>query len=102
LYYGLRTAQVTTLQSLLVANGYLSSANATGFFGSLTLAAVQKFQCDNNIACTGGAGYGIVGPKTRNILNSLASSSAAALTAKVQALQAELASLEAQLSATGK
>ena len=108
LYFGLRTAQVEDLQSLLAGEGYLSSANATGFFGSLTLAAVQKFQCDKAIVCVGGAGYGIVGPKTRNILNSLSSSSlsssssTAALTAEVQVLEAELASLEKQLPAAGQ
>jgi chitodextrinase len=109
LYFGLRTAQVTALQSLLAREGYLSSASATGFFGSLTLAAVQKFQCDNNIVCAGGAGYGIVGPKTRNILNSLSSSSlsptsssTAALAAEIQTLEAELVNLEAQLPAAGQ
>jgi hypothetical protein len=110
LYFGLRTAQVTALQSLLAREGYLSSASATGFFGSLTLAAVQKFQCDNNIVCAGGAGYGIVGPKTRNILNSLSSSSSlsptssstAALAAEIQTLEAELVNLEAQLPAAGQ
>jgi chitodextrinase len=109
LYFGLRTAQVKELQSLLAANGYLSSGSATGFFGSITLGAVQKFQCDNNIVCTGGAGYGIVGPKTRSVLNSLASSSpssalssTAALTAEIQTLEAELANLEAQLPAAGQ
>jgi hypothetical protein len=111
LYFGLRTAQVEDLQSLLAGAGYLSSTSATGFFGSLTLSAVQKFQCDNSIVCAGGAGYGIVGPKTRNVLNSLSSSSSslspvssstAALTAEIQMLEAELANLEAQLPAVGQ
>jgi hypothetical protein len=102
LYFGLRTAQVKDLQSLLAGKGYLSSANASGFFGSLTLAAVQKFQCDKSIVCAGGAGWGTVGPKTRDVLNSLTSSSTAATTAEIQTLEAELAKLEAQLSAAGQ
>jgi hypothetical protein len=113
LYFGLRTTQVQDLQSLLAEYGYLSSTNATGFFGNLTLGAVQKFQCDKDIVCTGGAGWGTVGPKTRNILNSLssslsssslspASSSVTALTAEIQALEAELANLEKQLPAAGQ
>jgi peptidoglycan hydrolase-like protein with peptidoglycan-binding domain len=104
---------VQDLQSLLAEYGYLSSTNATGFFGNLTLGAVQKFQCDKDIVCTGGAGWGTVGPKTRNILNSLssslsssslspASSSVTALTAEIQALEAELANLEKQLPAAGQ
>jgi len=106
LYFGLRNAQVSALQSLLAGYGYLASAATTGFFGNLTLRAVEKFQCDQNIVCTGGAGWGTVGPKTRNILNNLqegnstpTASSTSALNAEIQALQAELANLEQQLSA---
>jgi len=105
LYYGLRNAQVTALQSFLVQNGYLAPAYATGFFGSLTQGAVEKFQCSENIVCTGGAGWGMVGPKTRNILNTLmggstvsTDASTSALTAELQMLEAELASLEARAS----
>ena len=104
LYFGLRGAQVKSLQSLLAEQGYLASANATGFFGNLTLSALQKFQCDQNIVCTGGAGWGMVGPKTRNALNALeggvsitaSSTSISALNAELQALKAKLAALEQQ------
>jgi len=106
LYFGLRSAQVSMLQSLLAQNGYLTSVNTTGFFGSLTRSALEKFQCDKGIACTGDAGWGLVGPKTRNILNALSSGGAAsvtvvssspsALSAELQALEAELASLQQQ------
>jgi hypothetical protein len=122
LYFGLRDQQVENLQSLLAAHGYLSSANATGFFGSITQAALQKFQCDQNIVCTGGAGWGTVGPRTRNILNNFpaqriapavgqgsaaggqgsAVSSVSALAAEIQALQAELANLENQLQSVSR
>ncbi|MDR3582187.1 MAG: hypothetical protein P4L67_02840 [Candidatus Pacebacteria bacterium] len=71
LYLGLRSAQVTALQSLLIKNGDLLPAYATGYFGNLTLTALEKFQCDASIVCTGGAGWGFVGPKTRKALNSL-------------------------------
>jgi fibronectin type 3 domain-containing protein len=105
LYYGLRSDQVSTLQSLLVSHGYLASNFATGFFGNLTLQAVQKFQCDNGVLCSG-AGWGIVGPKTRTILNGLADGTATAsssplsttsLNAQLQALEQQLLNLEAQL-----
>ena len=75
LYFGLRATQVEALQSLLVARGYLPPADATGFFGSLTQQAVQRFQCDNNIACSGASGWGVVGPRTRIVLNAFASGS---------------------------
>jgi chitodextrinase len=100
LYLGLRDLQVNDLQSLLVNSGYLSSTNVTGLFGNLTLGAVEKFQCARNIVCTGGAGWGIVGPKTRAMLNGLQSSAATAsssLSEQVQSLEALLAGLEQQL-----
>ena len=94
LYYGLRNPEVSALQSLLIAQGYLSSS-ATGFFGTLTLQALQKFQCDKGVACSGAPGWGIVGPKTRTVLNGLSSSSS--VTSSNSSLQAELQMLEAQL-----
>ena len=108
LYFGLRSAQVQGLQSLFAGHGYLASANATGFFGSLTLHALQQFQCDQNIVCTGGGGWGTVGPKTRAALNALlgstpavssvpSSSSSSSLVAQLQALEAELAALQKQV-----
>jgi peptidoglycan hydrolase-like protein with peptidoglycan-binding domain len=68
LYFGSRNSQVTTLQSILIADGYLSSA-VTGYFGNMTLKAVQKFQCDRNIVCTNDGGWGFVGTRTRAALN---------------------------------
>jgi hypothetical protein len=97
LYYGLRNAQVSALQTLLSARGYLSSS-ITGFFGNLTLQALEKFQCDNSIACSGAPGYGIVGPKTRAALNGSAASSTAATSAasQLQMLENELKALQSQ------
>lgn len=101
LYYGLRNGQVTALQSLLAENGYLSPIDETGFFGNLTLAAVEKFQCAEGVVCTGGPGWGLVGPKTRAALNALLGSStmAASSSASVSSLQAEIQTLESELAA---
>jgi len=54
-------AEVTALQNWLLAKGYSISAGATGHFGSLTRAALAKFQAANGI--TPASGY--FGPKTR-------------------------------------
>lgn len=54
--------QVVTLQSFLIANGYLV-ATADGNFGPKTQAAVKKFQTANGISP-----LGIVGPQTRALI----------------------------------
>ncbi len=43
----------------------------TGYFGNLTKSATQRFQEKYDIAKSGDAGYGYVGPKTRAKMNSL-------------------------------
>lgn len=46
----------------------------TGYYGELTVKAVQKFQCKYNIVCAGApetTGYGLAGPITREKLNEL-------------------------------
>ncbi len=63
LSYGRKSQEVTVLQSILVASGYLS-ATPNGYFGYQTKAAVQNFQLDNGIRATG-----TVGPETREALN---------------------------------
>ena len=48
--------------------------SSTGYYGSLTEAAVKRFQQKHNIVSSGtplSTGYGTVGPKTRTTLNSL-------------------------------
>lgn len=72
---GSENQQVTELQQILVSKGHLTMPAGTsyGYYGTLTQSAVQEFQCANNIICTGTAdstGYGAVGPKTREVLNS--------------------------------
>lgn len=112
LYYGLQSTQVNALQAILAENGYLASDDVTGFFGNLTLSAVEKFQCNENIVCTGDAGWGTVGPKTRTALSSLSNtnspvsatasaSSTTAMLAQLQTLEAELATLEAEQQQSG-
>ena len=67
LYRGTKGDDVKTLQTLLIQKGHLPPSNDTGFFGLLTRAAVQKYQCSQNIICGGtesSTGYGVAGPKT--------------------------------------
>lgn len=104
LYVGSKNTQVMSLQSILVARGYLTSDNATGFFGRLTEAAVRKFQCDKQIVCAGNGastGWGLIGAKTRAALNALSSGSVPAPQppANAAALQAQLLLLLQQLQA---
>ena len=61
---GLKHADVARLQKLL-------GVDSTGYFGALTLAAVQRFQMKHGIAKKGDEGFGLVGPKTRTKLNEL-------------------------------
>jgi hypothetical protein len=64
-------ADVTALQTFLAANGFVSIANPTDYYGALTEAGVQKYQCTAGIICVGTpstTGYGAVGPLTRSIL----------------------------------
>jgi hypothetical protein len=63
LWLGLTSSDVTELQNFLKAEGYFT-ATATGYFGPITFAAVQRFQTANGITATG-----YVGPLTRAALN---------------------------------
>jgi len=65
---GKKGDDVTALQQLLISKGYLKIAAPTGYFGSLTKAAVSALQAAAGISPT--AGY--FGPKTRAYVNSLA------------------------------
>ncbi len=61
---GARGGDVTALQNYLKTQGYFS-ATATGYFGVLTQAAVGRWQTQNSVAASGGAGNGIFGPLSR-------------------------------------
>jgi|GEM_PF-2929224 len=55
---------VTELQKILIADGYLNIPAPTGFYGPLTQAAVKLYQAAHGISTTG-----YVGPLTRGALN---------------------------------
>ena len=61
-------SQVSALQTFLASDtSVYPEGLVTGYYGSLTTAAVQRYQCKYGIACTGNAastGYGRVGPAT--------------------------------------
>lgn len=75
---GMENKEVITVQKLLNQAGFViaksgvgSPGHETAYFGSLTRAALKRFQCDKGIACSGSettTGYGAVGPKTRAAL----------------------------------
>jgi len=72
LKFGSKTDQVRILQKILVKDPALYPEGLiTGYFGSATVRAVQKFQVKYGIASPGKPGYGQVGPKTRATLNQL-------------------------------
>ena len=53
-----------------------SSGNETDYYGTLTASAVKALQCEKGIVCGGTpetTGFGLLGPKTRSLLNSLVS-----------------------------
>jgi streptogramin lyase len=70
---------VKSLQQILNSLGFTltqtgpgSPGNETEVFGALTRQAVQKFQCEKKIICSGTpstTGYGQVGPRTREAIN---------------------------------
>src|SRR3989344_8655350 len=73
--FGASGSDVTTLQQFLAADASVYPEGlVTGYFGSLTRAAVQRFQCKQNIVCSGDSvstGYGRVGPRTLGVINGM-------------------------------
>jgi len=68
LYYPMKNQEVAKLQDCLKDDGcFPLEINSTGYFGSLTVEAVKKFQKKHNIQPV--AGY--VGPVTRKKLNEI-------------------------------
>lgn len=68
---GMSGSAVISLQNFLISEGVLTIGNATGFFGPLTEAAVQKWQSRHGIVSAGDpetTGYGVVGPRTRKAM----------------------------------
>ncbi len=74
---GSQGSQVTALQSFLsTKTAHYPEGLVTGYYGPLTAAAVMRFQCAEEIVCSGSAattGYGRVGPITLTQLNLRAS-----------------------------
>ena len=69
---GMKNDQVSTLQNWLSQDKDIyPDAIVSGYFGSLTEKAVQKFQEKYGIAAPGEEGYGAVGPKTRAKLSEI-------------------------------
>lgn len=70
---GSRGSEVSALQTYLATKTpHYPEALVTGYFGVLTQTAVQRFQCAEEIVCSGSpatTGYGRVGPKTLLQLN---------------------------------
>src|SRR5579864_1581788 len=68
-------AQVTELQTFLATDpSVYPEGLVTGFYGPLTQAAVERFQCKYGIICSGdvsSTGYGRVGPLTLAEIESL-------------------------------
>lgn len=77
LIFGKRGSEVTLLQTFLNKQGYLP-VSATGYYGSLTVQAVKKFQSAHNISATG-----TVGPITRALLATMISVSSSNATTEV-------------------
>jgi peptidoglycan hydrolase-like protein with peptidoglycan-binding domain len=99
---GSQDAEVTELQNVLASQGDFS-ATATGYYGDQTEAAVIKFQADHDIDQ-----LGVVGPATRSALNQIENTTASSNTTSssgtsvanmtLSQLQAEVQSLESQLT----
>jgi peptidoglycan hydrolase-like protein with peptidoglycan-binding domain len=72
---GARGANVTNIQTYLASNpAFYPEGLVTGYYGSLTTAAVQRFQAFYGIVSSGSpttTGYGRVGPSTLARMNSL-------------------------------
>ena len=64
---GSKGADVTALQTFLMAHGETIAAGATGFFGGQTKAALAGFQAANSIS----PAVGFFGPKTRAAVNAM-------------------------------
>ncbi|MBI2623715.1 MAG: carboxypeptidase regulatory-like domain-containing protein [Candidatus Liptonbacteria bacterium] len=116
---GSRSSEVRTLQEMLARDSSVyPEGTVSGYYGTLTKKAVERFQEKHGIAAEGEAGYGVVGPKTRAKLNELrgatpatpavpgvspaipaAPANAAAMQTQIQLLQAKVQELLNKLKA---
>ena len=70
---GMRGQDVAVVQSLLKDEGIYKHPEITSFFGDVTHRAVREFQRRNRLAVDG-----IIGPRTRSVMNALLDKKAAA------------------------
>jgi hypothetical protein len=110
LYLGVISPEVRALQVMLNAKGYIlaetgpgSPGQETDKFGSLTRAAVRKFQCAIMSICSGDEhanGYGMVNAHTRSaLLGAAAAASEPRPPSEISAEEERLRNLIAELSA---
>ncbi len=105
LYLNVKGADVTLLQEFLASKGYISQKNVTGFFGPLTEKAVKQFQIDTKIISLSKgtrAGYGVVGPTTQSIINSLVSGLVAEVSVPVSVSKASLFTRNLTIGSVGE
>lgn len=66
LSFGMSSEDVRRLQTLLASDkDVYPEGTISGYYGSLTQKAVERFQVKYDVVASGGIGYGNVGPKTR-------------------------------------
>ena len=109
LSFGSRGSDVIQWQQYLISQNLLAADSATGYFGKLTEAAVQKWQVSHGIVSSGTAmttGYGAVGPRTRAAIasacfgtNSVPSTNMNSTQSTINTLLAQLTALQNQLNA---
>lgn len=71
LHADMEGGDVRKLQEFLIGAGLLAKGNVSGYYGSLTEAAVQRWQVGAGIITSGTpstTGFGVVGPKTREAI----------------------------------
>lgn len=84
---GMEGEDVQSLQIFLTETGDYTYPEITGYFGSVTEEAVQRYQRRNGIVSSGtpvSTGYGVVGPKTRDAINNTATASLSVKEASIQ------------------
>lgn len=72
LWRGLRGDDVMALQNYLISQGYLADDSASGFYGTATEAAVQKWQASISLITSGSpatTGWGVFGEQSRSALS---------------------------------
>jgi hypothetical protein len=115
---GVTSQIVLEVQQMLNRTGFTVASSGPGspgaettMFGSLTRAAVRKFQCAQNIACSGDestTGYGLVDDRTYQALRTLAGNAPVSTpssqpssdkAAQITSLRSQVSTLQAQIDA---